>query len=116
MSETELVKSMLQAVNHYGYFWRNNTGASKIESSRGTRFIRFGLPGASDIVGVCQGRFVAIEVKSKRGKQSEQQKLFEQYITTHGGCYILAYNVDDALKVLLTLKQGKTHEQFTQRS
>ena len=110
MSETELVKSILNAVNHYGYFWRNNTGASKIESSHGTRFIRFGLPGASDIVGVCEGRFVAIEVKSKKGKQSEQQKLFEQHVTSHGGSYILAYSVDDALRVVLNLKQGIKNE------
>lgn len=104
-NESQLVKSILEAINYYGYFWRNNTGAIKIQSPDGSRFVRFGVPGSADIVGVYKGWFIAIEVKSKKGKQSEYQKLFEQHVTKNGGIYILAYNVDDALSIILKLKQ-----------
>lgn len=100
MSETKLVKSILEAVNYHGYFWRNNTGAQKIHTSTSTRFIRFGHPGSADIIGVAQGRFVAIEVKYGRGQQSELQREFQQHIERCGGNYILARSVDDALKGL----------------
>lgn len=97
MSEAQLVKSILNAVNYYGFFWRNNTGAHKINNDNGSRFVRFGLPGSADIIGVHKGRFIAIEVKSERGRQSENQREFEKYITDNGGVYILAKSIDDAL-------------------
>lgn len=104
-NETQLVKSILNAVNYYGFFWRNNTGANKINNGNGTRFVRFGLPGSSDIIGVYKGCFVAIEVKSERGRISESQRKFSKHIADNGGIYILAYSVDDALKGLLNDKR-----------
>ena len=98
MSETQLVKSILEAVNHYGFFWRNNTGAQKINNDHGSRFVRFGLPGSADIIGVHKGRFIAIEVKSKRCRQSTNQQQFQLNIEKYGGSYILAFSIDDALK------------------
>lgn len=100
MSETQLVKTILQAVNYYGFFWRNNSGAQKIDNGGSKRFVRFGLPGSADIIGVHKGRFVAIEVKSQRGRQSDNQRQFQESIEKQGGVYILAYSVDDALSGL----------------
>lgn len=104
MSETQLVKTILQAVNYYGFFWRNNTGAQKIDNGSSKRFVRYGLPGSADIIGVHKGRFIAIEVKSQRGRQSDNQRQFQRSIEDAGGIYILAFSVDDALK-------GLNHEQ-----
>lgn len=100
MSETQLVQSILSAVNYFGFFWRNNTGAQKIYSPGGTRFIRFGMPGSPDIIGICKGRFVGIEVKAPKGKQSQIQREFERNVKLFGGYYILAYSVEDALNVV----------------
>lgn len=97
MSETQLVKSILEAVNHYGYFWRNNTGATRIGDGRSARFVRYGLPGSADIIGVCQGRFIAIEVKTRTGRQSDTQREFQRHVEQHGGVYVLARSVDDAV-------------------
>ena len=41
-------------------YWRNNTGAYK----EGKRFIRYGITGSSDFIGICpDGRFLAVECK-----------------------------------------------------
>lgn len=37
-----------------------------------------------------KGHFLAIEVKSKTGKQSAYQKTFQEYVEKSGGHYIIA--------------------------
>lgn len=110
MSETQLVKSILTAVNYYGFFWRNNTGAQTINSPNGTRFIRFGHPGSADIIGIYKGRFVGIEAKASKGKQSTSQQEFELNIRKFGGYYILAYTIEDALNGLKEIKMNVDDE------
>jgi hypothetical protein len=43
------------------FFWRNNSGAFKTERDG---FYRVGTPGAPDVIGCFQGRFIGLEVKS----------------------------------------------------
>ena len=76
--------------------WRNNTGA--LRDSNG-RVIRFGLKGSADILGILapHGRMLAIECKTETGRQSEQQKRFQEMVEKHGGVYVLARSVDDVL-------------------
>lgn len=100
MSETRLVKSLLQHLNYYGFFWRNNTGAQKITSYSGNRYIRFGMRGSADIIGLVKGRFIAIEVKSPSGRQSINQSEFQRNIEKFGGIYILARTIDDVLDAI----------------
>jgi hypothetical protein len=78
--------------------WKNNTGAVKIDD----RFLSFGLKGSADILGIIggQGKFLAIEVKTGRGRQTKEQKAFQKMIETHGGLYILARSVEDVKKAL----------------
>jgi len=61
--------------------------------------MRFGKAGSADILG-CNpyGRFLAVECKYGKGKQSEAQKKFETNVTAKGGLYVLAYGVDDMEK------------------
>jgi hypothetical protein len=89
------------------FHYRQNTGAaffkgSGIASNGDTRsrFIRFGVAGAPDIVAIVNGRYVGIEVKGPRGVQSEAQKEFENRVRTAGGTYILARSIDDVAKQL----------------
>ena len=99
MSETRIVNAILLALgNRPGLrVWRQNTGAIKDANGR---LVRFGLIGSADILGILapSGRFVAIEVKTATGRQSEQQRAFQQMIERHGGIYVLARSVDDAIK------------------
>jgi hypothetical protein len=76
------------------FCWRQNQVAVP-----GRRFV--GLPGVPDIIGILPGgRFFGVEVKAERGKQSKAQKDFEMRVKELGGVYVLAYDVDDVLKVL----------------
>ena len=69
---------------------------------RNARPFNTGLPqGFSDIFGLTgSGQFFALEVKSERGRVTEQQKHFLQYIRDHGGISGVARSVEDAKKIL----------------
>lgn len=102
--------------------WRNNSG--KIADRTG-RVVSFGLVGSADIIGIrkidvvvssgydvalCSegranverpddhdviGQFLAVEVKSDTGRQSEAQRNFQSMVEAFGGLYILARDVSD---------------------
>lgn len=86
------------------YAWRNNTGAVSVRSPRGRdRFIRFGKPGSSDILGIMpDGRFLAIECKAERGRLSVMQRDFLEDIRSRGGVAFVARGVEDVEKNLAT--------------
>lgn len=75
--------------------WRNNTGS--IEARQGYR-IAFGCGGAggADLIGLYRGRFIAIEVKSATGRQSPEQKIYQQLVEKMGGVYVLLRSVEEA--------------------
>ncbi len=79
--------------------WRNNTGA--LTDQRG-QLITYGLKGSADILGLIapDGRFLAIEVKNERGKQSPAQIAFGEMVEKMGGIYILARSVEDVYRGL----------------
>ena len=79
--------------------WRNNTGAVKVDK----RFIRYGVKGSSDIVGVIKGsgRFLAVEAKrpyikgvQAAGKLSDDQKAFLKAVRDANGVAVV---IDDPL-------------------
>ena len=76
--------------------WRNNSGA--LVDQRG-QLVRYGQPGSADVLGVASpsGRLIAIEVKAARGKLSERQQAWGAMIQRHGGVYIIARSVEEAL-------------------
>ena len=65
--------------------------------------VRCGLgPGSADLVGwTADGRFLAVEVKKKRGKASAQQKAFLAAVRQAGGTAGVCTTPDD-LSALLT--------------
>ena len=56
---------------------------------------RKGIP---DIIGIINGRFIGIEVKIGRDRQSADQKEIEKEITEAGGVYFIAKSYDDYLE------------------
>jgi 5-methylcytosine-specific restriction endonuclease McrA len=60
-------------------------------------FYRFGAPGSPDIICVVDGRYVGIEVKALKGRQSDHQKEFQKNLEA-AGKYILAFDLDDVIK------------------
>jgi len=93
MKHSDLVNQILLYLSPLGVAWSNATGAVKTED----RFLRYGLKGSSDILACIGGRFVGVEVKVGRDRQSDAQCRFEAAITRAGGVYILARSVDDVV-------------------
>lgn len=96
--EKDIQNAIIEYLTYNRYFfYRNNTGAAKMANGR---FVSFGVKGAPDIVCCIKGKFVGIEVKRTGGKQSVEQKLFQQALERSGGIYILAYSVDDVINAI----------------
>ena len=77
--------------------WRANVGAARI----GRRVVRFGIPGQADLTGIApDGRRLEIEVKSKDGRLSEDQKRFRDLIQRFKGIHIVARSVHDVYEQL----------------
>jgi hypothetical protein len=96
MTHADLVNAILLEVSPLGIAWNNPTGALKVED----RFIRYGCPGSPDILGCIKGRFVGIEAKVGKDRQSPKQQNFAAAVRAAGGVYILARSVDDVTNTL----------------
>jgi len=59
-----------------------------------------GTPGSSDISAIVKGRSVKIECKTGTGRQSDDQRRYQQDIEQAGGCYILCRHLDDIWPLL----------------
>lgn len=106
MSEREIQQNILISFGSLPdlRIWRNNTGSIKTPDGR---FVTFGLKGSADILGIMRGgRFLAIEVKTATGRQSEHQKNFQNMIESFGGVYILARSVEDVKRRLESESTG----------
>lgn len=83
------------------FVWRNNVGGA----SFGKYFVRFGMPGAPDIIGVTRsGRFLGCECKSSVGGLSEAQAAFKQHVEAMGGLYFLVAGSGDIADMIKTLE------------
>lgn len=95
VTESQLQDAIRLVLNHPdGCWWRNNIGVAE---RRGFT-IRFGVggPGGADLIGLFRGRFVAIEIKTPTGRQSPEQRQFQQLVERKGGTYVVLRSVDDA--------------------
>lgn len=86
---------------------RMNSGAVKIPVPGGKdRFVRYGFPGCSDIIGQLKdGRFLAVEVKSRTGRATEAQEAFLKRVATSGGVSGVVRSTGD-LQALLGISGG----------
>lgn len=74
--------------------WRNNCGTAEVRGYR----IKFGVgnPGGADLIGILNGRFLAIEIKTANGRQSPDQQRFQGVVEGKGGLYVILRSVADA--------------------
>ena len=78
------------------YAWSNNSGAVKVGVGPASRYVRYGKKGSSDILGILDdGRFLAIEVKTAKGRATPDQVEFLADINKRGGLGFIARSVDD---------------------
>ena len=68
--------------------------------SVGNRFIRGAEAGTADLIGVVDGIPVAIEVKTRTGRQTDTQREWAERWTDAGGLYVLARSATEALEAI----------------
>jgi len=66
----------------------------------GEHFIRGAAPGTADLIGCIDGMPVAIEVKTKTGRQTDTQREWAERWTGAGGLYVLARSATEALEAI----------------
>ncbi len=83
------------------FFWRQNT-LPIFDKNRGTyrSMPKFSLKGVADIIVIKDGKAIFLEVKRPKGKQSEDQKLFEENAKANGAEYHLVTSLDDVMKII----------------
>ena len=119
MRESDIQRAVMLAASEAGFTtWRNNTGqawAGEVQRLKdGSVLIRHPRPlhaglckGSSDLIGFRRvvvtpelvgetlAQFVAIEVKAPRGRLSEAQERFLEFVRSAGGLGIVARSAED---------------------
>ena len=100
-SEANIMNDCMIALSKAGcLIWRNNTGV--LNDANG-RPIKFGLcKGSADLIGIAKdGRFLAVECKTRTGRVRPEQELFIAAVKRAGGRAGVARSVQDALDIAL---------------
>ncbi len=107
MKEQDTVRAILQFLAlHRIPAWRMNQGAMRGEHKGKRWFMKFGVTGMSDIIGVLPnlgsggGQFLAIEVKLPRKLPTPAQVAFIQTIILAGGVAFVAHSVAEVKEKL----------------
>lgn len=99
-NETSIMHRIMLALSDAGcLIWRNNTGSVKTTDGR---FVKFGLcVGSADLIGIAPGgRFLAIEVKTSKGRATTEQQKFVNAVLTRGGIAGIVRSPEEALVLL----------------
>lgn len=102
MLESTIQKQIMLALSDAGcLIWRNNSGA--YTDQRSGSFVRYGVgqPGGSDLIGItAAGRFLAVEVKTPKGRPTKQQLQFIEAVRSKGGIAGICRSPEDALQLI----------------
>ena len=103
LTEKQIENSILDFLSYLpGCYWKNNSVGvydpiKKVHRKPG----KYHRNGVSDILGFDNtGKFIAIEVKTSKGRLSQNQKLFLEDVNRNGGVGFVARSVDDVRKEL----------------
>jgi len=105
-TEANIQKEIMLALSQAGCtIFRNNTGAYR----DGDRFIRYGVggKGGSDLLGISySGRFLAVEVKTAKGKPTNDQINFINVVKSKNGIAFVARSAEEAVRLLHEQEQN----------
>jgi hypothetical protein len=93
--------------------WRCNAGKQAVWSCTGKpRYISYGLrdlagkvAGTPDLIGIVDGRFLALEVKLPDKKPTREQRRRLQEIRDHDGIAEVVHSVDEAIAMVEVIKR-----------
>lgn len=93
MNESEIVKQIKEYLKTVPncFFWKEHGG-------------QFGASGIPDIIICLKGRFVAFEVKTKKGKLTVLQAITLRQIQKAGGIAEVVRSVEDAKRIVTKLR------------
>jgi len=98
-SDIQLAICDYLALKNY-FFWRSNSvgifDPTKKIHRKPQKYHRNGVP---DIILIRYGRFIGLEVKTKKGRQSDNQKEFEKDCKANGADYHIVCSVDDVIEL-----------------
>lgn len=92
MNESEIVRQIKEYLKTVKgcFFWKEHGG-------------QFGVAGLPDIILCLNGRFIALEVKTEKGKVSVLQEITLKKIRNAGGIAEVVRSVDEARAVIAKL-------------
>lgn len=95
--EKDIQLDICKHLDSKGYFfWRQNTAGVFNKESKGfMRTPKYSRTGVPDIILIRNGCFIGLEVKSEHGRQSENQKAFQEGLEFAGGEYYIVRSVED---------------------
>ena len=96
-SETDIQSEILTALRRLGIFVRRNR-----QYGRGRKAGGLG-PGSADLIVCHQGRFIALEVKKPKEKQSDDQREWEAELRRAGGRYYVVTSPGEAVVAVMAV-------------
>lgn len=104
MKESRLKSEIVKLLRLYNIFAWINRNVGVYDVRRG-RWIPSTVRGVPDIIGCLpDGRMLAIEVKSERGRLTMWQEIFLEELRQRGAVVIVARSLDDVVNVLKNLR------------
>lgn len=88
------------AWNNIFAFPVKSVGTYDVKEGKFRRPSKYYKRGTADILGIYKGKFLAIEVKSEKGRPSIHQKIFLEQVNKEGGLGFIARSIDDVEREL----------------
>ncbi len=87
--------------------WRNNVGAAFHAETK--RPVQYGVGGVggSDLIGLLNGRFIALEIKTPTGRIRAEQLGFIECVRANGGFAAIVRSVEDAKAAIARARAGE---------
>jgi hypothetical protein len=89
--------------------WRNQVGVAVFEGPVSRYTVPYGLggKGGSDLVGLLNGRFIALEIKCPGGRVSAEQLGFIDCVRSNGGFAAIVHDVTEARAAIERCRAGE---------
>lgn len=115
VNESDLTKQVRLAVGAMEgvVLWRNNCGVAEHWNGRNVSRVVYGLAkGSADLVGIVRadngtGRFVALELKALRGRETPEQRQWLALVRAKGGYSAVMRSVDEAVAAIEAARRGE---------
>ncbi len=106
-SEKQILKIIKDYLDYQKdvYYIRNNSVSGRFLRKDGSQgWINNSKKGAPDLILLYKGRWIGLEVKTKKGKQSLEQQETQKHIQKCGGDYAIVRSAGEVQMLLGTIK------------